>query len=117
MFEGRTADFTELCRRIIVYAKEYGRDSLPNAMYYNINEDRETAIDESQRYPDDYYTPQKFPRDRVEGWVACSPLERCVEQLQGFVEAGATDITPRFPSWDQKGQFQRCVEEVLPQLI
>ncbi len=30
------------------------------------------------------------------------------------LDAGATDILLRFPSWDQKTQFKRCVEEVLP---
>lgn len=114
-------DFAYMRGRIIEYAKEYGRDftSLPAAMYYNINinEDQEAAIEESQKYLEYYYTPQKFERGRVRGWVACGSPEQCVEQLQGFVDAGATDITLRFSSWDQKGQFTRCVEEVLPHLV
>jgi len=57
-----------------------------------------------------------FPREAVEGWVACGPPEQCAAQLQGFVAAGATDTLLRFPSWDQQGQFRRCVEEVLPRL-
>jgi alkanesulfonate monooxygenase SsuD/methylene tetrahydromethanopterin reductase-like flavin-dependent oxidoreductase (luciferase family) len=112
------ADFAELRQRICAYAKDYGRsfDDLPCALYYNvnINDDREAAIEESQRFLEEYYTPIKFPRDRVEGWVACGAPEQCIQQLQAFVEAGATDILLRFPSWDQKTQFQRCVEEVLP---
>ena len=114
-------DFRELRLRIFNYAKEYGRgfDDLPCALYYNINinEDRETAIAESQRYLDRYYAPQTYSREQIEGWVACGPPESCVEQLQSFADVGATDILLRFPSWDQKGQFKRCVEEVLPHLV
>jgi alkanesulfonate monooxygenase SsuD/methylene tetrahydromethanopterin reductase-like flavin-dependent oxidoreductase (luciferase family) len=112
------ADFAELRQRICAYAKDYGRsfDDLPCALYYNlnINDDREAAILESQRFLEEYYTPIKFPRDRVEGWVACGTPGQCIQQLQTFVEAGASDILLRFPSWDQKTQFKRCVEEVLP---
>jgi alkanesulfonate monooxygenase SsuD/methylene tetrahydromethanopterin reductase-like flavin-dependent oxidoreductase (luciferase family) len=112
------ADFAELRRSICAYAKDYGRsfDDLPCALYYNINinDDRELAIQESQGFLEEYYTPIAFPRDRVEGWVACGTPEQCIQQLQTFIEAGATDILLRFPSWDQKTQFKRCIEEVLP---
>ena len=57
-----------------------------------------------------------FSGEAVEGWVACGPPEQCVEQLQGFVDAGASDILLRSPSWDQQTQFRTCVEEVLPHL-
>ena len=111
-------DFAELRRRICAYAKDYSRsfEDLPCALYYNINinDDREAAIQESQKFLEEYYTPIKFPRDRVEGWVACGTPKQCIQQLQTFIEAGATDILLRFPSWDQKTQFKRCVEEVLP---
>ena len=114
------ATFAELRRRIVDYAAEEGRDftGLPCALYYNmnVNENREAAIEESQRYLNSYYTPQVFSREAVEGWVACGSPEQCAAQLQAFVEAGATDILLRFPSWDQQGQFNRCVNEVLPRL-
>jgi alkanesulfonate monooxygenase SsuD/methylene tetrahydromethanopterin reductase-like flavin-dependent oxidoreductase (luciferase family) len=107
-------------RRIIGYAAEEGRDfsGLPCSLYYNINinEDREAAIEESRRYLNAYYEPQVFSREAVEGWVACGSPEQCIAQLQGFVDAGATDILLRFPSWDQAGQFRRCVDEVLPRI-
>jgi alkanesulfonate monooxygenase SsuD/methylene tetrahydromethanopterin reductase-like flavin-dependent oxidoreductase (luciferase family) len=112
------ADFAELRRRICTYARDCGRsfEGLPCALYYNINinNDRAAAIEESQRFLEAYYTPIKFPRDRVEGWVACGTPAQCIQQLQTFVEAGTTDILLRFPSWDQQGQFKRCVEEALP---
>jgi alkanesulfonate monooxygenase SsuD/methylene tetrahydromethanopterin reductase-like flavin-dependent oxidoreductase (luciferase family) len=115
------AAFDRLRQQILEYAEDYGRsfDGLPCALYYNmnVNDDREAAIEESRRYLDNYYVPQTFSREAVEGWVACGPPERCAEQLRGFVDAGATDILLRFPSWDQKRQFKRCVEEVLPLLV
>ena len=91
---------------------------MPCALYYNINinEDRDVAVEESKRYLEGYYAPQVFCRKAVEGWVACGPPEQCVEQLQGFVDASASDILLRFPSWDQRTQFRRCVEGVLPHL-
>jgi alkanesulfonate monooxygenase SsuD/methylene tetrahydromethanopterin reductase-like flavin-dependent oxidoreductase (luciferase family) len=114
-------DFAELRRRICAYATDYGRsfEALPCSLYYNINinNDREAAIQESQQYLEAYYTPMRFPRERVEGWVACGSPAQCLQQLQTFIDAGATDILLRFSSWDQDGQFQRCVEEVLPHFV
>ncbi len=114
-------DFAELRSQICRYARDYGHrfEELPAALYYNINinDDREAAIQESTKYLEEYYTPMKFPRERVEGWVACGAPEQCIQQLQSFVDAGATDILLRFPSWRQRSQFKRCVEEVLPHLL
>ena len=114
-------DFAELRRRICGYAGDYGRsfNELPCAVYHNINinDDREAAIEESTKYLNNYYAPKKYLRAEVEGWVACGPPQQCVEHLRGFIDAGATDILLRFPSWDQEGQFKRCVEEVLPHLV
>jgi alkanesulfonate monooxygenase SsuD/methylene tetrahydromethanopterin reductase-like flavin-dependent oxidoreductase (luciferase family) len=114
------ADFVEMRRRIYEYADEYGRSfaGKPCALYYNVNvnDDREAAIEESRRYLDGYYAPIAYSREAVEGWVACGPPQACAEQIGRFIDAGATDILLRFPSWDQRGQFRRTVEEVLPRL-
>ena len=109
--------FAEIRRRILEYAGDYDRsyDNLPFSAYYNINinQDREAAFQESKKYLDLYYSVD-FNRDFVETWVALGTPEQCIEQIQAYVDAGATDILLRFPSWDQQGQFKRCVEEVLP---
>ena len=55
-----------------------------------------------------------FKREVVENWVALGSPDQCIRQLQTFVDAGATDILLRIPSWDHKAQFRRLVEEVLP---
>ena len=110
-------EFNELRSRIFRYAGDYGRSfqDLPCCLYYNINinEDREAALEESKKYLDQYYSIS-YTREAVENWVALGSPEQCINQLQTFVDAGATDILLRFPSWDQAGQFRRCVEEVLP---
>ncbi len=110
-------EFKELRKRVMEYAGDYDRsfEDLPCCLYYNINinEDREAAFQESKKYLDQYYSIN-YSREAVENWVALGSPEQCIEQLQTYVDAGATDILLRFPSWDQQGQFRRCVEEVLP---
>jgi alkanesulfonate monooxygenase SsuD/methylene tetrahydromethanopterin reductase-like flavin-dependent oxidoreductase (luciferase family) len=113
-------EFAELRRRVFEYAGDYHRsfNELPCCLYYNINinEDREAAYQESKQYLDQYYSLD-YKRETIENWVALGSPEACVTQLQGFVDVGATDILLRFPSWDQRTQFRRCVEEVLPQFL
>ncbi len=46
--------------------------------------------------------------------MALGSPDQCIRQLQAFVDAGATDILLHIPSWEQKAQFRRLVEEVLP---
>jgi len=112
--------FEELRRRVFQYAGDYGRsfEDLPCCLYYNINinEDREAAFQESKSYLDQYYSID-YKREVVENWVALGSPDQCIQQIQTFVDAGATDILLRFPSWDQKAQFRRCVEEVLPHFL
>ncbi len=62
---------------------------------------------------DQYYSVD-YKREVVENWVALGSPDQCIRQLQTFVDAGATDILLRIPSWEQKAQFRRLVEEVLP---
>jgi hypothetical protein len=38
----------------------------------------------------------------------------CVQSLQRYVEAGATTILLRVAGYDQKRQFKRVTEEILP---
>ena len=116
----RPEQFAELRQRILEYAGDYGRsfDDRPCSLYYNINinQDREAAFREAKMYLDQYYSVN-FDRGFVENWVALGAPEQCIEQIQAFVDVGATDILLRIPSWDQKGQFRRCVEEVLPHFM
>lgn len=97
---------------------EAGKDPerFPLSIYHNvnINEDRDHAIDESKRFLDTYYQPTTYSREFVQQWVAVGSPEEAVEHLLRIAELGATQITLRITSFDQRGQFKRLTEEVLP---
>ena len=99
------------------YLKEAGKDpgTYPTIAYHNINinSDRTAALEESKRFLDEYYGPVFAPQ-MVEGWTAAGTPQQCAEDLRVMVRAGAKEITLRITSWDQQGQFQRLVHEVLP---
>ncbi len=108
----------EYLRDIRRYAAEEGRDlgdDYEACVYYNINvqEDREEALAESKRYLDAYYTTD-YARPFLEMWVAAGSVEKCVADIQSFIEAGATTITLRLVGFDQEAQFRRVTNEVLP---
>lgn len=100
------------------YAAEEHRNLGPDfeaCLYYNINisEDREAGFEESKRFLDTYYS-QDFDRPYLERWVAVGSPDVCIQQLQAFIDAGATTITLRLAGYDQARQFERVTNEVLP---
>jgi alkanesulfonate monooxygenase SsuD/methylene tetrahydromethanopterin reductase-like flavin-dependent oxidoreductase (luciferase family) len=102
------------------YAHEMGRVLDPDfevAIYHNINvdEDRDRAFAEAKRFLDSYYSVD-YRQDMLKLWVAAGSPAQCVESLQRYVEAGATTILLRVVGYDQKGQFKRVTEEILPAL-
>jgi alkanesulfonate monooxygenase SsuD/methylene tetrahydromethanopterin reductase-like flavin-dependent oxidoreductase (luciferase family) len=102
------------------YAREEGRELGPDfevALYYNINvkEDHESALQESKKFLDTYYTAD-YSRDYLENWVALGTPQQCISKLQGFIDAGATTITLRLTSYNQDEQFERVTNEVLAPL-
>jgi len=103
------------------YAQEEGRslsDRFEVCIYYNINvnEKRDLALDESKRFLDSYYSVN-YHREFLEGWVAVGSPAECVRKIREYVDAGATTITLRLTGYDQKHQFKRVTEEVLPGLL
>jgi alkanesulfonate monooxygenase SsuD/methylene tetrahydromethanopterin reductase-like flavin-dependent oxidoreductase (luciferase family) len=100
------------------YAKDYGRtlgDDFEVCVYYNINvnEDREAAFADSKRFLDNYYSVD-YHRDALESWVAMGSPKQCIEAIRAYADAGATTITLRLTGYDQRAQFKRVSEEVLP---
>ena len=102
------------------YLKDEGRDpsAFPTMEYHNINinADRKAALEESKRFLDEYYGPV-FAPPMVEAWTAAGSPAQCIEDLRQLRRDGAKAITLRITSWDQKGQYERLVNEVLPKLI
>ncbi len=99
------------------YAAEKGKDwnSFETHLYHNINvnEDRDVALDESKRFLDLYYT-EDYDRDFVDAWVATGSPEQCVEHLRVYKELGIDEVTLRVTAWDQMGQLERVITEVIP---
>lgn len=108
------ADYWQTIRR---YTREEGRDPdrLENCFYHNINvnEDRDAAYDETKRFLDAYYSTS-YSRERIEAWTAFGSPEQCIQNLRSFRGTGMQRITLRMCSWDQVGQLNRVVNEVLP---
>ncbi len=109
--------FAQYWQTIHEYAREEGRDpsNFDNCLYHNINvnPDREAAFDETKRFLDAYYSAN-FTRERVEAWSALGSPEQCVENLRSFRGSGVKRVTIRLCSWDQRGQFEKVVRDVLP---
>jgi alkanesulfonate monooxygenase SsuD/methylene tetrahydromethanopterin reductase-like flavin-dependent oxidoreductase (luciferase family) len=102
------------------FAKEMGRtlsDDFEVAVYYNINvnENRDAAFAESKKFLDAYYTVD-YAAPFLNNWVAMGSPAECIGKIRAFAEAGATTITLRLTGYDQKKQFKRVTEEVLPAL-
>jgi alkanesulfonate monooxygenase SsuD/methylene tetrahydromethanopterin reductase-like flavin-dependent oxidoreductase (luciferase family) len=101
-------------------AVEAGRDpaSIETHLYHNINvnEDRDAAIDESKRFLDQYYT-MNYSKEFVAGWTATGSPAECVEHLKVYKDMGFDEVTLRVTSWDQFGQLERVMREVLPRLL
>ncbi len=98
---------------------EAGRDpsALETHLYHNINvgSDRSVALDESKRFLDTYYSTD-FAPGFVADWTAAGTPEECAEHLRVFGRMGFSEITLRCTSWDQRGQLEKVITEVLPLL-
>jgi alkanesulfonate monooxygenase SsuD/methylene tetrahydromethanopterin reductase-like flavin-dependent oxidoreductase (luciferase family) len=115
------AEVRQSIQLIHEYARDDGRslgDSFEVCIYYNINvnENRERALEESKRFLDSYYGVS-YHRELLEGWVAMGSPADCIRNIREYVDAGATTITLRLTGYDQKHQFKRVTEEVLPSLL
>jgi alkanesulfonate monooxygenase SsuD/methylene tetrahydromethanopterin reductase-like flavin-dependent oxidoreductase (luciferase family) len=105
--------------RIAALAREEGRDParLGSALYHNVNvnEDRQTALEESKAFLDTYYTAKFTPRF-VEQWTVAGSPKRCIAELRAYFDAGVGHMALRLASWDQRGQLKRFLGEVAPAL-
>lgn len=101
------------------YLVEEGRDpgTFPVLAYHNvnINEDRQAALDETERFIGEYYGPN-FSPEQVEAWTVAGSPKQCAEELQELIAEGADHVTLRATSWDQRAQLHRLLEEVLPEV-
>jgi alkanesulfonate monooxygenase SsuD/methylene tetrahydromethanopterin reductase-like flavin-dependent oxidoreductase (luciferase family) len=112
-------EFRRQWARIGTMAREEGRDpdGLGSALYHNINinDDRRAALEESKAFLDTYYS-SRFSPAFVEGWTVAGSPRQCVAGLAAYFEAGLDHVTLRLASWDQRGQLERFLDEVVPLL-
>ena len=101
-------------------AEESGRDpaTIETHLYHNINvnDDRHAALEESKRFLDLYYTADFAPA-HVEGWTATGSVDDCVRHLLTYKRIGFDEVTLRISGWDQFGQLERVMHEVLPRVV
>lgn len=99
---------------------EEGRDpaAFPATLYYNINvqEKRADALDEAKRFFETYYM-RPFPPEELDSRAATGSPTECVERLHVYRDLGFDEIMLRVIGWDQRGQLERVMAEVLPRLL
>jgi alkanesulfonate monooxygenase SsuD/methylene tetrahydromethanopterin reductase-like flavin-dependent oxidoreductase (luciferase family) len=93
-------------------------DAFETHLYHNVNvnEDQAAALDESKRFLELYYS-MEFPPERVAGWTAAGSPDQCVRHLLAYKELGFSEVTLRITGWDQFGQLERVMKEVLPRVL
>ena len=109
--------FRELWGMVQAFTRESGRDParIASCLYhnFNINPDKAAAYAETKKFLDAYYYTD-FPKAFIDSWTAYGSAEECIEQLRGYFDAGMQQITLRPCSWDQRGQLERLISDVLP---
>jgi alkanesulfonate monooxygenase SsuD/methylene tetrahydromethanopterin reductase-like flavin-dependent oxidoreductase (luciferase family) len=102
------------------YAEEYGRaDEVNHASLHimvNINDDAQKAHAESVKFLAEYYGQGTVTPEKLENWLAFGSPSQVIETIHQYIEAGSTTPVLRFTSWDQAGQLERCIDEVMPTL-
>jgi alkanesulfonate monooxygenase SsuD/methylene tetrahydromethanopterin reductase-like flavin-dependent oxidoreductase (luciferase family) len=101
-------------------AEQVGKDpaSFETHLYQNINinEDGAAALEEADRFLQLYYD-NEFDTNVVREWTATGTPDDCVRHLRRLRDIGFDEISLRICSWDQMGQLDRLINEVVPRLI
>jgi alkanesulfonate monooxygenase SsuD/methylene tetrahydromethanopterin reductase-like flavin-dependent oxidoreductase (luciferase family) len=99
-------------------AHEEGRaDAVTSACLHlmvNIQSDPAAARREALDFLARYYGEGGVTDEKLAEWVAAGPPEAVIDRIHEFVQAGCNTPILRFASPDQRGQLERCLEDVLP---
>lgn len=110
-------EFGRRWREIRNAAEEAGRDPehMSSAVHLMINlqDDEETARREAKRFLDAYYTVDVQPAT-MDVWGAYGLPEQVLERIEQYRLAGLDVPILRFASFDQRGQMDRALAELLP---
>ena len=109
-------EFALVADKVRHYAEENGRDfeQMESAFYLTVNLDRDgtRAAEEANRYLMMYYGAEIWG-DR---WGPFGPPEQTVQRIRAYAEAGVGTFIVRFASFDQEGQMETFLREVVPAL-
>jgi alkanesulfonate monooxygenase SsuD/methylene tetrahydromethanopterin reductase-like flavin-dependent oxidoreductase (luciferase family) len=94
-----------------------GADALTSAVHLMINlqEDETAAHREAKSFLDEYYVTDTRP-EVMDAWGVYGTAERIAERVEEYRSRGVEIPILRFASFDQKGQLERALEELLPGL-
>ena len=102
------------------YAAEAGRrlDHFEVAIHgmVNINDNKQSAYEESKYYFNNYYTPGYPSEELLRIWLAHGAPGECARLIQEWIDMGFTTPVLRFAARDQIGQIERFIKDVLPLL-
>lgn len=112
-------DFERRWKEIRAAALAEGRD--PDVMtssvhlMINLNDDETEARADAKRFLDRYYSTDVKP-ETMEAWGAYGPPELILDRVGEYDAAGLDIPILRFASFDQDGQINRALQELLPKL-
>jgi alkanesulfonate monooxygenase SsuD/methylene tetrahydromethanopterin reductase-like flavin-dependent oxidoreductase (luciferase family) len=82
----------------------------------NLNNDEERARSEAKAFLDRYYSTDVKP-DTMDVWGAYGPPKLVLDRIGEYIDAGVELPILRFASFDQDGQIDRALEDLLPKII
>lgn len=95
--------------------REPGALSSAVHLMVNLQEDEAAAREEAKRFLDEYYSTDTKPQT-MDAWGAYGSAELIAERVEEYRSRGAEIPILRFASFDQKGQLERALDELLPGL-
>jgi alkanesulfonate monooxygenase SsuD/methylene tetrahydromethanopterin reductase-like flavin-dependent oxidoreductase (luciferase family) len=113
------ADFGMRLDQIHAARERLGKEpSIPTAAHLMINlqNDADTAKSEAKRFLDKYYMTDTTP-ETMDAWGAYGTSVDVIARIEKYRSAGLDVPILRFASFDQKGQMERALKELLPQLV
>lgn len=81
----------------------------------NIQDDEATARDEAKRFLDKYYSTDVKP-EVMDVWGAYGTAEQIEQRVQQYRDQGLDVPIVRFASFDQQGQLERSMQDLIPRL-
>ncbi len=110
-------EYAKVVKRVEHHARELGRDpgDIERAFYMTVNltSDESLASEEADRFLNLYYG-MNFWGDR---WGPYGPPELTVDRIRRYADAGAGTMIVRFAAFDQRGQLQRFLDDVVPHIF